>query len=120
MEGGFVVKIGASLEERTKLAAKINWLEKNKNHDLPEGRKYRRIAPRSPLARLVLGDGTRMTCLVIDMSAGGAAAWPGAAPCRHIAESAAAIMDAAFTIALSNPRARGKQPAAGPAVVLLV
>jgi hypothetical protein len=73
MEGGFVIKISASLEERTKLAAKINWLEKNQNHDLPEGRKYRRIAPRNPLSRLVLGDGSRMTCLVIDMSAGGAA-----------------------------------------------
>jgi hypothetical protein len=73
MGGGFVVKINASFEERAKLAARINWLDKNKNHDFPEGRKYRRIAPRNPLSRLVLGDGTRMTCLVMDMSAGGAA-----------------------------------------------
>jgi PilZ domain-containing protein len=73
MKGGFVVNIGASSEECTKLAAKIRWLEKNKNHDLPEGRKCRRIAPRNPLSQLVLGDGTRLTCLVIDMSAGGAA-----------------------------------------------
>jgi hypothetical protein len=73
MDGGFVVRIGASFEERSRLAAKIHWLEQNKNHDLPEGRKYRRVAPRNPHSRLVLGDGTRLTCHVMDMSAGGAA-----------------------------------------------
>jgi hypothetical protein len=73
MDGGFVVKIWASVEDRTKLAAKMRWLVKNKNHDTPERRKYRRMAPRNSPSRLVLGDGTRLTCLVMDMSAGGAA-----------------------------------------------
>jgi PilZ domain len=73
MDGGFVVKIWASVEDRTKLATKMHWLEKNKNHDTPEARKYRRIAPRNSPSRLVLGDGSRLTCRVIDMSAGGAA-----------------------------------------------
>jgi hypothetical protein len=73
LDGGFVVQIGASFEERTKLAAKIHWVEKNKNHDLPDSRKYRRVAPRNRFSRLVLGDGARLSCTVIDMSAGGAA-----------------------------------------------
>lgn len=73
MNGGFIFKIGASFEGRTKLAAKIRWLEKNKNHDLPEARRYQRVAPRNPLSRLILGDGTRLSCFVIDMSSGGAA-----------------------------------------------
>src|ERR1700726_690181 len=42
MDGRFIFKIGASFEERTKLAAKIRWIEKNKNHDLPEARIYQR------------------------------------------------------------------------------
>jgi hypothetical protein len=73
MERGFVITIAATDEEREKLAAKIQWLEHHKNHDLPEGRKHGRIVPREPLSRLVLADGSRLSCLVMDMSISGAA-----------------------------------------------
>jgi hypothetical protein len=73
MERGFVINITATDEERAKLAAKIQWLEKHKNHDLPESRKHGRIVPRDPLSRIVLADGSRLSCLVMDMSISGAA-----------------------------------------------
>jgi hypothetical protein len=73
MERGFVINITATDEEREKLAAKIQWLEKHKNHDLPESRKHGRIVPRDPLSRIVLADGSRLSCLVMDMSISGAA-----------------------------------------------
>ena len=73
MDRGFIMGIAASDDERAKLATKIRWLEDHKNHDQSEGRKHGRIVPRDPLSRLTFGDGTRLTCLVIDMSISGAA-----------------------------------------------
>jgi hypothetical protein len=72
MSGGFVMDIGKTAEERGKLAAKIRWLEGNTNHDLPEGRKSKRIVPREPVSRILLADGSRLRCFVMDMSVSGA------------------------------------------------
>ncbi len=72
MRGGFVMSIGRTSEERRKLAAKIQWLEGNKNHDLPDVRKNRRMVPREPVSQIILADGTRLRCFVIDMSVAGA------------------------------------------------
>jgi PilZ domain-containing protein len=73
LDRGFVMSIGLTDEERSKLAVKLDWLEKNKNHDLLESRKTQRITPRTPHSTLVLADGTVLQCLVIDMSTSGAA-----------------------------------------------
>jgi hypothetical protein len=73
MERGFVMRITATDVERTKLARKILWLEKHKNHELPECREHGRIVPEDPHSTLILPDGRRLTCLVIDMSVSGAA-----------------------------------------------
>jgi hypothetical protein len=73
LEGGFVVRIAARVDERYKLAAKIEWLEKHKNHDVLDRRADKRVAPQNPRSRMILPDGSRETCLVLDVSDSGAA-----------------------------------------------
>jgi hypothetical protein len=73
LERGFVMSILASEEERDKLADKIEWLEKNKNHDTPDLRAEQRVVPANPYSRMILPDGSNETCLVLDLSVSGAA-----------------------------------------------
>ncbi len=73
LERGFVMNITATAEEREKLAAKIQWLGKFKDHDEGEQRAERRFAPVNPYSQIMLPDGSIQTCLVIDLSVSGAA-----------------------------------------------
>ena len=73
MDGGFVMEIIAPKRGRRRLAAKIEWYEKHKNHDADDHREYVRIIPRNPYSTLVLADGTKTECLVMDVSASGIA-----------------------------------------------
>lgn len=73
LDRGFVLKILANDEERLRFAAKIDWYEKKKNHDLPDNRRHKRLVPKDPRSILLLADGTQMECVVIDMSVSGAA-----------------------------------------------
>ena len=73
LERGFVMNITATAEEREKLAAKIQWLGKFKDHDEGEQRAERRFAPANPYSQIMLPDGSIQTCLVIDLSVSGAA-----------------------------------------------
>lgn len=73
LERGFVMNIIATAEEREKLAAKIDWLGKFKDHDEGEQRAERRFAPANPYSQIMLPDGSIQTCLVIDLSVSGAA-----------------------------------------------
>jgi hypothetical protein len=73
LERGFVMNIVASEQDRDRLAAKIDWLEKHKNHDAPDLRSDARVVPKNPYSRMVLPDGARETCLVLDFSLSGAA-----------------------------------------------
>ena len=73
MDGGFVMEISAPKRERYRLAAKIEWYEKHKNHDVEDHREHIRIIPRDPYSTLVLADGTTTECLVKDVSASGIA-----------------------------------------------
>ena len=73
MDGGFVMEIIAPKHERHKLAAKIEWYEKKKNHDAEDQRNHVRIIPRNPYSTLVMADGTTTDCLVKDVSASGIA-----------------------------------------------
>jgi len=70
---GFVMSIAASEDERERLLDRIEWVEKHKNCDVQEQRATNRFVPASPNSRLVLANGTTLTCLVIDLSETGAA-----------------------------------------------
>ena len=71
--GGFLVEIIAPKSERIKLASKIEWYEKHKNHDAENQRRNDRIVPKDPYSTLIFADGTTIECLVKDVSATGVA-----------------------------------------------
>jgi hypothetical protein len=70
---GFVMSISTSEEESLRLIDRIEWLEKHKNCDVEEQRATNRFVPANPNSRMMLADGTTLTCLVIDLSETGAA-----------------------------------------------
>ena len=71
--GGFVFRIVACNEERSKLLRKLIWLEQNKNFDVPDMRTHKRVVPEAPHSTLIFPDGSMLGCFVIDMSASGVA-----------------------------------------------
>lgn len=73
LDCGFVMTIAATDEERAKLADKIDWYEKNKNHDIVDARLQKRVVPKNPRSTLFLADDSQLECFIIDMSASGAA-----------------------------------------------
>jgi hypothetical protein len=73
LERGFLMNILATAEERERLADKIEWLEKHKNHEVTDKRAEERVVPVNPYSRMILPDGRRETCLVLDISVSGAA-----------------------------------------------
>src|SRR5271165_5151192 len=70
---GFAMTISATSRKRDKLAAQLTWLANRQILNLPEDRRHGRFTPRNPMARLVLPNGTNVTCRIIDLSASGAA-----------------------------------------------
>lgn len=74
-EGGFLVELTLANAERRKLAGKIDWYEKHKNHDTEESRTALRIVPADPYSTLVFADGTTVECIVKDVSASGVAVY---------------------------------------------
>jgi hypothetical protein len=73
LDGGFVMSIVATDEEREKLAAKIDWFEQFKNFDIADQRSDTRFVPENPRSRIVLADAHSEECYVLDLSASGAA-----------------------------------------------
>jgi PilZ domain len=73
LEGGFVMSIVATDEERNKLAAKIDWFEQFKNFDIADQRADARFVPENPRSRIVFADGRSEECFILDLSASGAA-----------------------------------------------
>jgi hypothetical protein len=74
MKNGFVISVAASAQTREKLAAKLDWLAKQKNApDLPDSRRHKRVVPKNPMATILLADGSLTSCLVIDFSDSGVA-----------------------------------------------
>jgi hypothetical protein len=71
--GGFVMTIAASEEEREKLDDKIHWLERFKNLEAFELRSHPRLAPAQPRNQILFADGTSRKCMILDVSASGAA-----------------------------------------------
>lgn len=72
-EGGFAMSISATPRKREKLAAQLTWLANRGILNLPEDRRHGRIAPRNPMARLILPNGLNIACRVVDISLSGAA-----------------------------------------------
>ena len=73
IDNGFAMTISATSRKRDKLAAQLTWLANRQILNLPEDRRHGRFTPRNTLARLILPNGTNVTCRVIDLSASGAA-----------------------------------------------
>jgi hypothetical protein len=73
LDNGFAMTISATSRKRDKLAAQLTWLANRQILNLPEDRRHGRFTPRKALARLILPNGTNVTCRVIDLSASGAA-----------------------------------------------
>jgi hypothetical protein len=72
-EGGFAIKINATLRKKDKLAAKLTWLANRHELNLPEDRRHDRITPVNPMVQMRLPDGREYTCRIIDLSLSGAA-----------------------------------------------
>jgi PilZ domain-containing protein len=73
LEGGFMMNIVMSGDDREKLALKIEWFENLKNHDVGERRADARFAPTNPHSQLMWSDGKSETCHILDLSTSGAA-----------------------------------------------
>jgi hypothetical protein len=73
LDNGFAMTIAATLRKRDKLAAQLTWLANRSILNLPEDRRHGRFTPSNALARLILPNGTNVTCRVVDLSASGAA-----------------------------------------------
>ena len=73
IDGGFVVDIDSTEEERRKLSARIDWFKKRTFAGVTDKREHNRFMPREPKSAVVLHHGTVLPCLVIDLSSSGAA-----------------------------------------------
>ena len=73
LDNGFAMTISATARKRDKLAAQLSWLANRQILNLPEDRRHGRFVPRNTLARLILPNGTNVTCRIIDLSASGTA-----------------------------------------------
>src|SRR5262249_7224319 len=70
----FVMPTAATPQTRDRLAAKLEWLERQKDApELTDSRRHARVVPKNPMAHILLGDGSITSCLVIDFSDAGVA-----------------------------------------------
>ncbi len=72
IEGGFAMRISATLRKREKIVNLLTWLINQKSLGLAEDRRHERITPTNAVARLMLPDGTAVECRVLDISLSGA------------------------------------------------
>ncbi|KKX33743.1 PilZ domain-containing protein [Rhizobium sp. LC145] len=70
---GFVMSITATERKREKLAAQLTWIANKHELGLPEDRRHDRLTPRNSRAELLLDDGRRYSCRIMDLSLSGAA-----------------------------------------------
>lgn len=73
MEGGFAMEVIASGRKRDKMAAQLTWLANKDILNLPEDRRHERVVPDNRHSTVVLDDGRRYNCKIIDISLSGAA-----------------------------------------------
>lgn len=73
IDGGFAMDIVASPRKRDKMAAQLTWLANKDILNLPEDRRHERVVPDNRHSTVVLDDGRRYNCKIIDISLSGAA-----------------------------------------------
>lgn len=73
IEGGFKMDIVATPRKRDKMAAQLTWLANKDLLNLPEDRRHERVVPDNRHSTVVLDDGRRYNCKIIDISLSGAA-----------------------------------------------
>ncbi|HLV83957.1 MULTISPECIES: PilZ domain-containing protein [Devosia] len=73
IDGGFVMDLAASPRKRDKMAAQLTWLANKDVLGLPEDRRHERVVPDIRHSTVVLDDGRRYNCKIIDISLSGAA-----------------------------------------------
>jgi hypothetical protein len=73
LDGGFRMDVVASLRKRDKMAAQLTWLANKDLLNLPEDRRHERVVPDNRHSTVVLDDGRRYNCKIIDISLSGAA-----------------------------------------------
>lgn len=73
IDGGFMMEVSASARKRDKMAAQLTWLANKDILDLPEDRRHERVVPDNRHSTVVLDDGRRYNCKIIDISLSGAA-----------------------------------------------
>jgi hypothetical protein len=73
IDGGFSMAIEANPDERDLLVKRIGWYKKKVFQGVADKRAHRRLMPRDPRSTILFGDGSRLPCLIIDMSRSGAA-----------------------------------------------
>ena len=71
-EGGFAVRIVASLYKRERIANLLTWLVNQESLGLGEERKHERVVPRINASKLILPNGAVHNCRIIDVSLSGA------------------------------------------------
>ncbi len=72
-ETGFAILLTATDRKREKLAAQLTWIANKHELGLPEDRRHNRLTPRNTRTELMLDDGRRYPCRIIDLSLSGAA-----------------------------------------------
>jgi hypothetical protein len=73
VDGGFRMDVVASSRKREKMAAQLTWLANKDILNLPEDRRHERVVPDNRHSTVVLDDGRRYNCKIIDISLSGAA-----------------------------------------------
>ncbi|MCC0025343.1 MAG: PilZ domain-containing protein [Hyphomicrobiaceae bacterium] len=73
IDGGFEMDISASPRKRDKMANQLTWLANKDELNLPEDRRHERVVPDERHANIVLQDGRKYTCRIIDFSLSGVA-----------------------------------------------
>jgi hypothetical protein len=73
IDGGFVMEVSGTPRKRDRLAAQLTWLANKDILNLPEDRRHERVVPDNRHSTVVLDDGRRYNCKIIDISLSGAA-----------------------------------------------
>jgi hypothetical protein len=72
-ESGFAAELDLDEAEREALDTRIQWLKRRSLRSVVERRAHKRVLPRDPNALLLLGQGLKLECLILDMSRSGVA-----------------------------------------------
>ncbi len=72
-EGGFGVAFDCTEVEREVLRNRIHWLKRRTLKTVSDRRAHKRVLPRETRSSLVMGDGRKFDCFIIDMSQSGVA-----------------------------------------------